>query len=111
MDTMKFFIYLAISAGVTYLIRMIPFVLCRGKMENQFIRSFLFYVPYAVLGAMTFPAILGATGSIISAAVGFGVAFLLAYLEKSLVVVAASSCAAVFVCEKIIEALPGIMGG
>lgn len=42
MDTMKFFIYLAISAGVTYLIRMIPFVLCRGKMENQFIRSFLF---------------------------------------------------------------------
>ena len=54
MDTMKFFIYLAISAGVTYLIRMIPFVLCRGKMENQFIRSFLFYVPYAVLGAMTF---------------------------------------------------------
>ena len=66
MDTMKFFIYLAISAGVTYLIRMIPFVLCRGKMENQFIRSFLCYVPYAVLGAMTFPAIFTSTGSIIS---------------------------------------------
>ena len=70
MDTMKFFIYLAISAGVTYLIRMIPFVLCRGKMENRFIRSFLFYVPYAVLGAMTFPAIIYSTADLISGIAG-----------------------------------------
>ena len=103
MDTMKFFIYLAISAGVTYLIRMIPFVLCRGKMENQFIRSFLFYVPYAVLGAMTFPAILFATDSVISAAVGFIVALIAAYKEKSLLTVALFACAAVFIVERILE--------
>ena len=66
MDTMQFFIYLLICAGVTYLIRMIPFVLCRGRLENQFVRSFLFYVPYAVLGAMTFPAIFTSTGSVVS---------------------------------------------
>ena len=103
MDTMKFFIYLAISAGVTYLIRMIPFVLCRGKMENRFIRSFLFYVPYAVLGAMTFPAILFATDSVISAAVGFIVALIAAYKEKSLLTVALFACAAVFIVERILE--------
>ena len=103
MDTMKFFIYLAISAGVTYLIRMIPFVLCRGKRENQFIRSFLFYVPYAVLGAMTFPAILFATDSVISAAVGFIVALIAAYKEKSLLTVALFACAAVFIVERILE--------
>ena len=103
MDTMKFFIYLAISAGVTYLIRMIPFVLCRGKMENQFIRSILFYVPYAVLGAMTFPAILFATDSVISAAVGFIVALIAAYKEKSLLTVALFACAAVFIVERILE--------
>ena len=58
MDTVLFFIYLAVMAGVTYLIRAIPFVLCKGEVKNVFIRSFLTYVPYAVLGAMTFPAIL-----------------------------------------------------
>ena len=55
MDTVLFFIYLAVMAGVTYLIRAIPFVLCKGEVKNVFIRSFLTYVPYAVLGAMTFP--------------------------------------------------------
>ena len=73
MDTMQFFIYLLICAGVTYLIRMIPFVLCRGRLENQFVRSFLFYVPYAVLGAMTFPAIFTSTGSVVSGTAGTGI--------------------------------------
>lgn len=99
MDTMKFFIYLAISAGVTYLIRMIPFVLCRGKMENQIIRSFLFYVPYAVLGAMTFPAIFTSTGSIISGSVGTAAALVLAFRKKGLLQVAVGACAAAFVAE------------
>ena len=97
MDMMKFFIYLAISAGVTYLIRMIPFVLCRGKMENRFIRSFLFYVP--VLGAMTFPAIFTSTGSIISGSVGTAAALVLAFWKKGLLQVAVGACAAAFVAE------------
>ena len=55
--TEVFFLYLLVMAGVTYLIRMLPLVLCRKKIENRFIRSFLYYIPYAVLSAMTIPAI------------------------------------------------------
>lgn len=99
MQTMKFFIYLFICAGVTYLIRMVPFVLCRGKLENQFIRSFLFYVPYAVLGAMTFPAIFTSTGSMASGMAGTVVALILAYRRKGLLQVAVGACAAAFLVE------------
>ena len=65
-----FFIYLAIMAGVTYLVRMLPFVLVRGRIKSRFFRSFLYYVPYSVLTVMTIPAIFFSTGSILSAAVG-----------------------------------------
>ena len=51
----NFFLYLLIMAGVTYLVRMLPLVLCRRKIENKFIRSFLYYIPYAVLSVMTVP--------------------------------------------------------
>ena len=57
-----FFIYLFIMAGVTYLIRALPFVIFKGRITNRFVQSFLYYVPYAVLGAMTFPSILFSTG-------------------------------------------------
>ena len=100
---MKIYIYIILMAVTTYLLRVLPLTVMFS--------SFLYVVRCACLAALTCPAMLGATVSVIGAAVGFGVAFLLAYLEKSLVVVAASSCAAVFVCERIIEALPGIMGG
>ena len=68
------YIYILVMAGVTYLIRMLPLALAKKEITNPFIRSFLYYVPYACLAAMTFPAILSATASVISAAVGFGVA-------------------------------------
>ena len=58
MDFMSFVPYLIVMAGVTYLIRVIPFVLINKKIENRFINSFLYYIPYTVLSAMTFPAIL-----------------------------------------------------
>lgn len=87
-----FFIYLFIMAGVTYLIRVLPFVIFRGKIQNIFIKSFLYYVPYAVLGAMTFPAILFSTGNYISSVAGLIVACILAFKEKSLLVVAIFSC-------------------
>lgn len=99
MDTMQFFIYLLICAGVTYLIRMIPFVLCRGRLKNQFVRSFLFYVPYAVLGAMTFPAIFTSTGSVVSGTAGTIVALILSYRRKGLLQVAVGACAAAFLLE------------
>ena len=98
----NFFIYLAVMAVVTYLVRMIPLVLVKHKIRSRFIRSFLYYVPYTVLSAMTFPAIMLSTGSFASAAVGAIVALVLAYLGRSLLTVAGCSAAAVFVCELIL---------
>ena len=95
----NFFIYLAVMAGVTYLVRMIPLMLFKRKIKSRFIRSFLYYVPYAVLSAMTFPAIIFSTGNIISASVGAAVALVLAYFGRSLLTVAASSALSVFLVE------------
>lgn len=81
-------LYLAVMALVTYLIRMIPFTLCRREIKSVFIRSFLAYVPYAVLGAMTFPSIFFATASLPSAIAGTAVALTLAYFRRSLLTVA-----------------------
>ena len=102
---MEYWIYLLILAGSTYLIRAIPFVLVRKRIENRFLRSFLHYIPVACLTAMTFPAILYATDHILSGIVGLAVAVLLAFKNKSLIVVAASSCAAVFILEQIVTFL------
>ena len=98
-DILKFFIYLLVMAGVTYLVRMIPLILIKKKVTNRFIRSFLYYVPYSVLAVMTVPAIFSATSYLISAVIGFAVALILSYMEKSLIVVAGSACAAVLVTE------------
>lgn len=97
------YIYILVMAGVTYLIRMLPLALSKKEITSPFIKSFLFYVPYACLAAMTFPAILTSTASIISAIVGFAVAVFMSYKEKSLLTVALCACAAVFVVERILE--------
>ena len=92
-------------AIVTYLIRMLPLTLIQKEIKNTFIKSFLYYVPYACLTAMTFPAILYATDSPISAFAGLVVAVIFAMKEKSLVTVACFSCIAVFVMERILSFL------
>lgn len=92
---MNFFIYLLVTAGTTYLVRMLPLVLMKGKITNRFLLSFLHYIPYAVLSVMTIPAIFSATGDVRTAAVGFAVAMVLAWRGKSLLTVAAAACAAV----------------
>ena len=102
-DIMKFFLYLLVMAGVTYLVRMIPLVLIKKKVTNRFIRSFLYYVPYSVLAVMTVPAIFSATSYLISAVIGFAVALILSYMEKSLIVVASSACAAVLITELVMK--------
>lgn len=101
MNFMMFLPYLIVMAGVTYLIRVIPFVLINKKIENKFINSFLYYIPYAVLSAMTFPAILYATGSIISASAGLLAAIFIAYKGKGLLIVAIGACMAVLAVELI----------
>ena len=94
--------YLLVMAGVTYLIRAIPLALIQKKINNRFIRSFLYYVPYTVLSSMTFPAILYATGNMISAAAGMVAAMLIALKTRSLVIVAAGACAVVLAVELIL---------
>ncbi len=94
-------IYIAVMAVVTYLIRMIPITLIRGKIRNRTLRSFLYYVPYVTLGAMTVPSVFHATNSVISAAVGLGAAILLAYKKVSMILVAVGACVAVFLVELI----------
>ena len=95
--------YIFVMAGVTYLIRMLPLTLLQKKITNVYIRSFLYYVPYACLAAMTFPAILYATASPISGIVGLLVAVIFAMKEKSLVTVACFSCLGVFLTERLLE--------
>ena len=101
----NFWFYLLTMAGITYLIRMLPLVLIKKKIKNKFVLSFLYYIPYAVLSVMTIPAIFTSTTYVIAAVIGFAVAMLLSYFEKSLVVVAASSCAVVYIVELIIRML------
>ncbi len=94
-----FWIYLLILAGSTYLIRAIPFAAIRKKINNRFIKSFLYYIPYAVLSAMTLPAAFYATGNVISGTVGLVVGGVFAYKGKGLTLVAVVSCAAAFLAE------------
>ena len=104
------FIYILVMAVVTYLIRMLPLVLSRREIESRYIRSFLYYVPYACLAAMTFPAIISAPQvesipgmvTAVAGAVGFAAAVVSAYKGMSLLKVALVACAAVFVTERLL---------
>ena len=91
-----------VMAGVTYLLRMLPLALVKGKIRSPFIRSFLAYVPYAVLAAMTFPDILSSTASLLSAAVGLAAALVLSCRGKSLIVVALGASGAVWAAERLL---------
>ena len=101
-DTYRIIISALIMAGVTYALRMLPITLFRKQIKSKYIRSFLDYTPYAVLGAITFPDILYATGNYISAVCGMAIALILGYFRKSLVVVAIAAIAAVFIAELVI---------
>lgn len=103
--THNFYLYLLTMAGVTYLIRMLPLVLSKKEITNTYIKSFLYYVPYACLATMTFPAILSSTANIYSALAGFAAAIAAAYKEKSLLTVALLACLAVFITEGIMALL------
>ena len=100
---MSIYIYVLVMAVTTYLIRALPLTLLKKPIRSRFLRSFLHYVPTACLTAMTFPAILTSTDHMISGAVGLLVGILLALKNKSLIVVAVASCAAVFIVDQIIR--------
>ena len=101
-DPIHFLVSLLIMAGVTYLLRLLPMLLIRKKIENRFIRSFLYYIPYAVLAVMAIPAIFHSTTYLASGIIAGIVAIALAYFRQSLIVVASGAAASVLIAELII---------
>ena len=96
---MNIYVYIATMAITTYLIRMLPLTMFRKPIKSRFLRSFLYYVPYACLTAMTFPSILSGAGTLAAGIAALVVAVALSYLEKSLLTVALSSSAAVLLVQ------------
>lgn len=105
MNNANIYLYILAMALVTYLIRVLPLTLIRKKITNKFLSSFLYYVPYATLSAMTIPAIFYSASGKISSLAGFLVALFLAYKNKSLLTVAAAACAAVYLAELLFSIL------
>ena len=99
---MSIAIYIAVMAGVTYLIRVIPFAFFRKQITSKFLNSLLYYIPYAVLSAMTFPAIFYSTGNTITASIGTAIALVLAYFDLPLIFVALSASLAAWISGLII---------
>ena len=102
-DAIYLFWSVAVMALVTYLIRMLPLAAFRKKIRSKFVMNFLYYVPYAVLSAMTIPAVFYSSNWIASAAAGFAVALVLAFFERGLLTVAVCACGGVFVTELVIR--------
>lgn len=100
---MSTYIYIIVMAVTTYLVRAIPLLFLRKPIKSRYLRSFLHYVPVACLTSMTFPAILYTTDHPISGAAGLVVSVILALFNKSLIVVAASGCGAVFLTEMLLK--------
>ena len=93
------YIYILIMAGVTYLIRVLPLPLIRKEIKNNTIRSFLYYVPYVTLAVMTFPSILSATNSVVSAFMALVIGIGLAWFGANLLQVSVCACLVVFILE------------
>ncbi|MBP3238793.1 MAG: AzlD domain-containing protein [Lachnospiraceae bacterium] len=96
---MSIYASLCIMIATVYMVRLMPFMLFRGSINNRFIKSFLYYVPYVTLSVMTFPAIIYATGSIVSGIIALAVAVIVAWIRGDLFTVAISACTAVFIAE------------
>ena len=97
--THNIYIYIAIMAGVSFLIRTLPLTLIRKPITNRFLRSFLFYVPYVTLSVMTFPAIMHATQSPGAGAAAMLVGIACSWCGLGLLPVSLLCCATVFILE------------
>lgn len=96
------YLYLLAMAGVTYAIRVIPLTLLRGKIKSRFLQSFLYYIPYATLAVMTFPAVLNATQVPLAGALAMVVGIIVAWRGAKLIWVASSCCLTVFLVESLV---------
>lgn len=97
MNLTEMLLSVAIMAGITYIIRVLPVTVLRKRITSDFIQSFLFYIPYAVLAALTFPAIFTATGDIVTSTAGTMIALLFAYFDWGLVIVAVGAVASALI--------------
>ena len=104
-DTLYLCLSILTMALVTYLVRMLPLAAIRRKITSPFVLSFLYYVPYAVLTAMTIPGIFFSTGSVITACVGFAAALIAALFNRGLLRVALSACGGVLAAELVMQFL------
>lgn len=102
-NTTYLFFSVAAMALVTYMIRMLPLAAFRKKIKSKFVMNFLYYVPYAVLSAMTIPAVFYSSNGVVSAIAGFAVAVVLAFFERGLLLVAVCACGGVFITELIMK--------
>ncbi len=93
------YIYLAIMTGITYAIRVLPLTFIRRQIKNQFLQSFLYYVPYVTLAVMTFPSIIDATQSPAAGALALASGIAAAWLGAGLFQVSVSCCVIVFILE------------
>ena len=100
---MRNYIYIFIAFAVIYLIRVLPLTLIRRPIHSRFLRSFLYYVPYVTLAVMTFPAIVEATASPVAGAAALIVGIVATWLGGSLLTVASTCCAVVFILELILK--------
>lgn len=96
------YIYILISGAVSFAIRVIPLTLIRKKIENKFIKSFLYYVPYVTLAVMTFPAIIDATQSPVAGILALVIGIAASWLGANMFSVAVISCVVVFIFENVI---------
>jgi len=103
MNNTRIILCIAVMALVTYLPRVLPLAIFKKKITNRYLRSFLVYVPYAVLAAMTFPEVFYSTGNLFSALCGTAVALALAYFGRGLLTVALGGAAAVFLAEQLLK--------
>ncbi|MDL2310345.1 AzlD domain-containing protein [Peptostreptococcaceae bacterium OttesenSCG-928-C18] len=97
------YVYILVMAVVTYLIRAIPLTLIRKEINNKFIKSFLYYVPFVTLSVIIFPDILYSTNSVIASLVAFIVAIILAYKKFNMFVISICACAIVYILDSIIS--------
>ncbi len=103
--THSIYLYIFVAAAVSCLIRVLPLTLIRGKIKNQFIRSFLYYVPYVTLAVMTFPAIIAAPQIPIAGILALVAGIIASWKGMNMLWIAALCCAVVFVCEAVMPYL------
>ncbi len=105
MSIQKQLIAVIVMAVVTYIPRTLPITIFQREIKSNFVKSFLQYVPYAVIGALTFPDVFSSTGNMVTATLGVVVAGILAFYEKSLVVVAIGAVLTVYIAQFLIAGI------